>query len=226
MNPLWVNSITLYLRWLWTKLRYHLRYPVDGPWIDYMVTLSNAKLGKKTAIYKYSRIVNSTIGDYTYIAKNTHVTNASIGKFCSIGPNVWIGLGKHPTRQFVSTHPVFYSNRKQIPLQWVRNSVIKEFGSITIGNDVWIGAHAMILDDVTIGDGAIIGAGAIVTKNVPPYAIVAGIPATIQRYRFDPKTIDFLLQFQWWNKDIEWIKQHRDLFLNIEQFMQHFGPKS
>ena len=70
-----------------------------------------------------------------------------------------------------------------------------------IGNDVWIGLNATILDGVTIGDGAIVAAGAVVTKDVPPYAVVAGVPAKIIKYRFTESQIDFLLKFRWWEKD-------------------------
>ena len=78
---------------------------------------------------------------------------------------------------------------------------------ISIGNDVWIGLNAVLMDGVTIGDGAVIGTHAVVTHDVPPYAIVVGIPAKILRYRFDEKTVDRLLKSRWYDRDIEFIKR-------------------
>jgi virginiamycin A acetyltransferase len=83
---------------------------------------------------------------------------------------------------------------------------IVEYKRITIGNDVWIGARAVILDGITIGDGAIVGACAVVTKDVPPYAVVAGVPARVIRYRFSEKKIRTLLELQWWEWSPEEIK--------------------
>lgn len=77
----------------------------------------------------------------------------------------------------------------------------------------------MIMEGVKIGDGAIIGAGSLVLKNVPPYAIVAGVPAKIIKYRFSEEEINKLLEIQWWNKSIEWIKENVDLYENISMFL-------
>ncbi|MDR1760873.1 MAG: CatB-related O-acetyltransferase, partial [Bacteroidales bacterium] len=89
-------------------------------------------------------------------------------------------------------------------------------GNIVIGNDVWIGYEALIMAGVHIGDGAIIGARAVVTKDVPPYTIVGGIPAKEIRKRFDKETIDFLLHLQWWNWSIEKIKQNIPYISNAD----------
>jgi tetrahydrodipicolinate N-succinyltransferase len=101
---------------------------------------------------------------------------------------------------------------------------------ISIGSDVWIGAGAMILDGVNIGHGAVVGARSVVTKNVPPYAIVAGVPARIIRYRFTDEIIARLLEIAWWNLDDSVISEKIEFFRNpnvsCELVEEYFGSKS
>jgi acetyltransferase-like isoleucine patch superfamily enzyme len=88
-------------------------------------------------------------------------------------------------------------------------------GTVTIGNDVWLGANVIVLDNITIADGAIVAANSVVTKDVPPYAIVGGTPAKLIKYRFDEADIAFLLEYQWWDKDINWLRENLSLFHDI-----------
>lgn len=118
----------------------------------------------------------------------------------------------------VSTSPIFYSTRKQCGEVWSETDSYQENARVSIGSDVWIGANVIILDGCTIGHGAVIAAGAIVTTNVPPYAIWGGIPAKLIRYRFADHIIQALLHCAWWNRDVTWIQEHRDWFENIEKF--------
>lgn len=94
---------------------------------------------------------------------------------------------------------------------------------LVIGNDVWIGSYARIMEGVTIGDGTIIAAGALVTKDVPPYAIVGGVPAKVIGYRFDEKTIEKLLELKWWDKGEDWIKAHADEFDDVNKLLKNTG---
>jgi acetyltransferase-like isoleucine patch superfamily enzyme len=168
-------------------------------------------------IYRRAFLRSCTLGNMTYIAEGTSVGLTDIGSFCSIGPNVSLGgLGWHPTDR-LSTHPAFYSSRLQAGTTFVSDNnkldQETELQHTKVGNDVWIGAGCIVLDGVTIGDGAIIAAGAVVTKDVPPYAIVGGVPAKIIRYRFDISTINALLKWRWWELS------HRELQTMAAQFM-------
>ncbi|MDD2539592.1 MAG: CatB-related O-acetyltransferase [Desulfuromonadaceae bacterium] len=166
---------------------------------------------------------NTSIGSYSYIGGNCKIGNTNIGRFCSIASEVVIGLGKHPTSGFVSTHPVFYSpDNKGFPVCFSKQKLFKEFDEIEIGNDVWIGYRAIISDGVKIGSGAIIAAGSVVTHDVEPYSIVGGIPARHIRYRFDNDTIDGLLKMKWWDKDISWIRANADKFKDVNVFTKTF----
>jgi acetyltransferase-like isoleucine patch superfamily enzyme len=151
-----------------------------------------------THLLKNSIINNSYIDSYTYIGKNCIIQNCSIGSFCSIANEVQIGLGIHPI-DLLSTSPIFYRRNNPIGITIIKKDVeVVQYKKIIIKNDVWIGTRAIILDGVTIGNGAIIGANAVVTKDIPPYAIVVGSPAKIIRYRFEPNKIKELEESRWW----------------------------
>ncbi len=97
--------------------------------------------------------------------------------------------------------------------------LFNEYTETTIGNDVWIGANVIVKSGVTIGDGSIIAAGAVVTKDVAPFSVIGGVPAKHIKLRFSEEQINFLKQFKWWEKDLYWLKQNKDLFTNIELLM-------
>lgn len=163
------------------------------------------------------KIRNSKIGKHTYIGAGSSIENSTIGSFCSISHNVTIGLSTHPSR-FVSTHPAFYSNTKGFKTFSDKN-YYNEYGTIKIGNDVLIGKNATVLYGVTIGDGVIITNHSVVTKNIPPYAIVGGVPAQIIKYRFDEETINQLLKCKWWNWDESVLQKKFRLFHDIDNFL-------
>ncbi|MBO4552864.1 CatB-related O-acetyltransferase [bacterium] len=148
------------------------------------------------------------LGRDSFVGFGTIITDkrTRIGKFCSIASNVMIGTTTHPT-QFLSSSSVFYKDISNVTegLALPRSKWVKYTFSepVTIGNDVWIGRSAIVMDGLTIGDGAIVGAGAVVTHDVPPYAIAVGVPARVIKYRFDEETIKRLLKVRWWDQPDE-----------------------
>lgn len=174
--------------------------------IDHLSSVS-----RKAKIYSKTKIYNSTVGDYSYIGRNSSAVCADIGKFCSIAGSVSIGMGIH-TMQYVSTSPIFTEKRNATTYTWHHGKSEYPYKRVIVGNDVWIGARAMIMGGVKIGDGAVVGAGAVVTKDVPPYAVVGGVPAKIIKYRFPQPIIDRLLELQWWNATDEQLKNNISYF--------------
>lgn len=182
----------------------------------------------KNAFGKNSAIVSSKIGYGSYLAEGAKLAKASIGRYCSIGPNVNCIFGKHPSTTFVSTHPSFFALKTPVGFTYADEQHFKEFAephkggfSITIGNDVWLGANVALMDGVKIGDGAIVAANALVTKDVEPYSIVGGVPAKLIKKRFNDDEIAFLVEFKWWEKSRKWIEDNASHFRNIEGFMEH-----
>ncbi len=171
--------------------------------------------------------VGCEIGFGSYVGANSHITKTQIGKYCSIGPNVRTIMGQHPTSKFVSTHPSFFSKHSPIGLSYVQEQLFEEHPksfhpiedyTIAIGNDVWIGDGAALIEGVTVGNGAIIAANALVTKDVPPYAIIGGVPGKIIKYRFSEPEIANLLKLAWWDKSHEWIQANAEKFQDIKNF--------
>jgi acetyltransferase-like isoleucine patch superfamily enzyme len=145
----------------------------------------------------------------------------TIGKYCSIGTNVILFLGGEHRIDWVSTYPfpVLWAEAKSIP------GHPSTKGDVVIGNDVWIGFGVTILSGVRIADGAAIGAGSVVARDIPPYAIAAGNPAQIIRYRFDEEIVRRLLQIKWWNWPDEKVRENIHLICSdsIDTFIKKFG---
>lgn len=147
-----------------------------------------------------------------------------IGRFTSIAHYVHSNPFVHPCfAPYVSTSPMFYSILRQNGYSFTnKRRFVESKEPSKIGNDCWIGQSVFITGNVTIGDGAVVLAGAVVTKDVPSYAIVGGVPARIIGYRYDEDTISFLLKIKWWNKPVCWLEQHSDLLCDIEKLKRYF----
>lgn len=143
------------------------------------------------------------IGAFTYFRGGRAKGLDRIGRYCSVAPGVSIGDGGHPL-EYLTTSPVSYEKPfafwsgspefKRSPRPPTRQKVI-------IGHDVWVGSDVTIMRGVTVGTGAVLAAGAVVTKDVPPYAIVAGVPAKLVKMRFPEILVERLLRSQWWEVD-------------------------
>lgn len=152
------------------------------------VLCANSSVGDNCLIYRNVVVGEKVkIGEFSSINDGTVIETGSIGKACSIGVDCIISPGVH-TMDFFTTSSLLYKKRFSQPVHTTR-----------IGNDVWIGSRSIIMRGVTIGDGAVIGANAVVTKDVPPYAVVAGVPARIIKYRFNEDLIDRIENMSIWN---------------------------
>lgn len=176
----------------------------------------NSHIDPSAKVYSGTEFYDSSIGRHSYIGYNSEVHNCEIGAFCSIANGFVVGGAKHPV-DWVSTSPSFYK---------VGGGTGKHLGSLEvepikrtfIGNDVWIGARVTMMQGIRIGNGAVIGAGSIVTKDVPPYAVVAGCPAKVLKFRFDKDTIMKLQESEWWNLSDEQLSKYAKYINRVDEF--------
>ena len=169
-------------------------------------------VSKKAKVWGHCKLFHVSIDDYSYIGSHCRLVHTHVGKFCSIaGDYSQIGMGSH-SLNYISSSSIFTSRRNGTGIRWAETSHFEEYKDVYIGNDVWIGSSVKVMPGVSIGDGAVVGAGAVVTKDVPPYAIVAGVPARIIRYRFSNDVIQELVTLKWWDLDEKILKANISLF--------------
>ena len=174
------------------------------PRVHSSASLRNESLGRFTEIKERVQFWDSELGDYSYIERHSEVIYARIGRFCAVASDVRINALNHPIER-ISQHKFTYRPNEY----FLGAKIDKAFRDsraarvVEIGHDVWIGHGAIILPGVKIGHGAVVAAGAVVTKDVEPHAVVAGVPAKFLKWRFEPKISARIIALAWWDWDHE-----------------------
>lgn len=193
--------------------------------IEERCEVTNSSFGIWCKVGHDSVIENSYLGDYSYCEPFGVIQNAKIGKFCDIARSARIGATQHPLQRPTTHHFTYRSKMYHMAEENDTSFFEERYAKITnIGHDVWIGHGAVIQAGVCIGNGAVIGSNAVVTKDVPPYAIVAGVPAKVLRFRFPQEIIEQLEEMKWWNWKDEKIRQNwMDFRMDIHSFLRKYG---
>ncbi len=196
-----------------------------APVIDPTATVRDAVLGRYTEIGARTVFAESTLGDYSYVVNDSNIIYTTIGKFCSIAAHTRINPGNHPMQRASQAHFTYRASAYFEDAQdeaaffdWRRST------PVTIGHDVWIGHGAIVLAGRSIGTGAVVAGGAVVTKDVPDYTIVAGNPARIIRRRFPEEITERLKALAWWDWEHAALRTALDDFraLSVEAFLDKY----
>ncbi|CAD5281355.1 conserved hypothetical protein [Bosea sp. 62] len=196
-----------------------------APVIDSTANVRDAVLGRYTEIGARTVFAESTLGDYSYIVNDSNIIYTTIGKFCSIAAHTRINPGNHPMQRASQAHFTYRASAYFEDAQdeaaffdWRRST------PVAIGHDVWIGHGAIVLAGRSIGTGAVVAGGAVVTKDVPDYTIVAGNPARIIRRRFPEEIAERLKALAWWDWEHAQLRVALDDFraLSVEAFLEKY----
>lgn len=182
-------------------------------------SIVKSTIDKTSKVNSGTSFVNSSMARHSYCGYDCSIINTEIGAFCSIASNVKIGGAAHPAH-FVSTSPVFLSHKDDVKAKFAHHDYLP-IAKTNVGHDVWIGEGAFLKAGIRVGIGAIVGMGAVVTKDVPPYAVVAGNPARMIKKRFPDKIVRQLLETEWWNMDDSALKLYGKFVNNPQVFIRN-----
>ncbi|MFN2354546.1 MAG: DapH/DapD/GlmU-related protein [Desulfopila sp.] len=194
------------------------------PLIDSTANVEKTTLGKYVEIAAHAKLTESSLDDYSYAMERCEIIYSSIGKFSNIASDVRINPGNHPI-EWVSQHHFLYRRRQYGFAREDKHSFFdwRKLQRVTIGHDTWVGHKAIILPGVRVGNGAVVAAGAVVSRDVKPYTIVAGVPAKPIRKRFPEGVWQALENIAWWHWDHQTIEARLDDFYDIRRFIHLYG---
>jgi phosphonate metabolism protein (transferase hexapeptide repeat family) len=200
----------------------------ETPLVHETARVTNSTLGRYTEVGPGSIVLNSTLGDYSYTTRFCDLANTEVGKFSNIAAHTRIGPTDHPLDR-ASLHHFMYRSADYWPDAEHDAAFFahRESRRTVIGHDTWIGHGAIIKPEITVGHGAVIAAGAVVTKDVAPYTIVAGCPATPIRDRQPPDIADRMIRLAWWDWDHARIRDALEDFraLPASTFLDKYEPR-
>ena len=210
-----------------TTIKAHNPHPKvvlgEKPYLSPTSIVTDSKFGLYCEVQNFADISNCVIDDYSYIMEYSQITNTMVGKFANIASNVRINPGFHPYEMPTQHHMMYRRSMYGFGEDDKAFFNYRDIQSVTIGHDVWIGHGAVIMPGVRIGNGAIIGSNAVVTKDVPSYAIVAGVGAKVLKYRFAKEIQKQLETIAWWDWSHEQIKDRLDDLKDIREFIYKYG---